>query len=1238
MSRNQRDRPLLAHVKHLWAQAKHQDVPAPHVEVPAKSGWRRRYLPIYAPLGLAGLTLLILLAPTLAGQMNLSKRFLRSIAARRGLTADAQAVQVGWWTPLQISGLTIKSESAANHLHIGQIDSNMRLLDLLWPSSVSIDDLRVRDVDVRCSVGADGWSLEDEFQKLLTGQAAKQAARIEIRNVEVAIISQATGQAWRVSELNAAFDLQSQTAEATFSGSFAGPAGKPGAAQGKLIADLSSAGQTQSSWRLEAHSQEIPLSFFSLVRESMPELLPRPDLQLDGRASGSIHLTGDAHGQFNADFTDLEVAGLQLRDTDEQILVWENQRALVRGGLQLSEQKTIGRNLEVELDFATATLNGALPLSLSTPTQIQTSPTQWIAGFEGTASAVVNLESLQKALPGFLKFSLPGHIDSGNITASIAADGSSSRQLSLESDTIYARLSGRTITLEPIQITAAVTGQGHGLQAKQVQCVSSFATLSGQGDLGSGSAEFEIQSGTLAEILWPGSGLRGTRWDGPIQGSLGWDVDRDDAWRVTASAAAAQSWPAQSSRAGIQPHELRANLEASGRRKGLTLEELTDASLVLLGHNLDLRAELQTAVEQPNSLAQYPIKILGSGDVSSLAGILADYLPSEVHEVQGQFELHLDGNVSATASSLTGAGIEVTQPGFAYRHHRFSQPSLTVDFDGNWDWPSGDLKADALTAVADAISLQIRGQAGKENTNLEVAWQAQLERARRTLQQPSADLSGASHWRQRFLPVSFQSVSTPEIDDWFIEGDLEGKLTILGDGPLLDVATDLSIKNLILKERHLAVKDSSQGKLVFKQSASPTWFNPRWQAKELTATADAPPAPKPETRVIWTDPHLRLHGTVQYDTTSHRAQTDAIEFNSGWLATTLAGRAHWHNDDAELELSGPASLKMRPIGEQLARLANAPIQFTGVHQGPLHVHLQRTRDSSVSITASGQIGWDSAEVVGAKLGPANIPIQLSEQGMKIIASKVPMGEGYLSLAGDISYGSGPPMLTLHPGFLVHSVALTQDITHGWIERIAPPKTEVTSFEGKFGVEIDTASIDLQSPALSKATGRITMANARAELSPAARHKLNSARRLRVASQEREAAVSPEPIEFISLPNQSVEFDLEYGIVKNQGIALQLGDMHVVNRGQITLDGRLNMMATIPVDAVGTPSRSPSTASHFMHVPVLGTIFQPVVDPAGLGSIAALLTSTPMRDAAKLLEEQAKRTTAVLQELNANPSR
>jgi hypothetical protein len=119
---------------------------------------------------------------------------------------------------------------------------------------------------------------------------------------------------------------------------------------------------------------------------------------------------------------------------------------------------------------------------------------------------------------------------------------------------------------------------------------------------------------------------------------------------------------------------------------------------------------------------------------------------------------------------------------------------------------------------------------------------------------------------------------------------------------------------------------------------------------------------------------------------------------------------------------------------------------------------------------------------------------------------------------------------------------------------------------------------------------------------------------------------------VTMPAQSIDFDLNLGLIDHKRIVFDVGETQIVCNGYVTLAGRLAMVAKVPLSHFSNDAGLHDSTNEFVSVPIFGTINQPLISPTGLGNVATLIadrTAFDIGDA--LLRKQLQHDEVLLQD-------
>jgi hypothetical protein len=93
---------------------------------------------------------------------------------------------------------------------------------------------------------------------------------------------------------------------------------------------------------------------------------------------------------------------------------------------------------------------------------------------------------------------------------------------------------------------------------------------------------------------------------------------------------------------------------------------------------------------------------------------------------------------------------------------------------------------------------------------------------------------------------------------------------------------------------------------------------------------------------------------------------------------------------------------------------------------------------------------------------------------------------------------------------------------------------------------------------------------------------------------------------ISMPAQTVGFAVDHGIVSHDRLFFEVDRAQVVTSGRVAFDGRLDIVAQVPLDARWLGSDLQQLAGQTVTLPITGTLSRPSLDSSGVRQVATQL--------------------------------
>ncbi|MCA9141017.1 MAG: hypothetical protein KDB00_29805, partial [Planctomycetales bacterium] len=518
---------------------------------------RRYYQLLLLATGL--MALFVLAAPSLISHTGIARSMLASRAAEYGWTASAESIDVGWITPLSIKGLDLVGKSGETSITIVSANTALTVLDLLALDPSAIGDVSVRGVTLSCTVQEGQSSLESDLAMLLAPSEPSDSvvrSTIQIQDAGATVTDSTSGLTWSLTQANVNVTVDGPQIKGDIAGVVNEPGGSGGAIQSHFewldsavaINGVSIAGNVPSTpsklWELSIDTESFPLSVTHLISRRLTGHIDGLPQQFSGDTTGKLKLYGGTDGSLQASLGDVRIRNLKTiastpgyapsPDGATETTAsrqWNNQLATLDGRVAYSNGWLMGEGLEISTDFASATLDGSFPTTISFVGSTD-NPLSWLQALDGKARVDVDLASLDRALPGLIPLRRDVTLVSGRAHGIIdntpdAVDSNPSKRrsnLTLTSDSLRARADGRIVSIDPIELTATVADDNGSLRAERFNMTSTFGKASGSGTLQDGRAEVQIDFGRLYTMLRPIIDLSELSLGGSAGGEVKWNV------------------------------------------------------------------------------------------------------------------------------------------------------------------------------------------------------------------------------------------------------------------------------------------------------------------------------------------------------------------------------------------------------------------------------------------------------------------------------------------------------------------------------------------------------------------------------------------------------------------------------------------------------------------------------------------------------------------------------------------
>lgn len=124
-----------------------------------------------------------------------------------------------------------------------------------------------------------------------------------------------------------------------------------------------------------------------------------------------------------------------------------------------------------------------------------------------------------------------------------------------------------------------------------------------------------------------------------------------------------------------------------------------------------------------------------------------------------------------------------------------------------------------------------------------------------------------------------------------------------------------------------------------------------------------------------------------------------------------------------------------------------------------------------------------------------------------------------------------------------------------------------------------------------------------------------------------ASTGPPPGDrtWITMPAQTVDFMVDQGVVSHDRLFFEIDRAQVVTSGRVAFDGRLDMIAQVPLDVRWLGNDLKGLAGQSMTFPIDGTLSRPSLDSSGVGQVFTELGAQAVQSSAEnYLQQQLNR--------------
>ena len=1102
------------------------------------------------------------------------------------LKLELDQVQAGWFKPISAQGVQLKDGEGKTLIRIGSIQTEKGILGWIMNSS-NLGTIHIASVEADV-VAYDGTSnIEQALKPLLDQHATSDSTNasskattsylgaIKVVDTRFNLSSHNNNQSWilNVPELSVILPtagevigpikLQANLAAAT------SPIGSsqaattafiaiPGASadRGGTIAAEVKQTEGQQAFELRAMVDHIPLDFWHIVHARLPEL---PIESLNGSISAKVAGTIVDADRWSVDVQQLETSRLFVVAPQ---LVGKNpaqfEQIAASGRCTLADAKLQLENGVLNCDFGNATAGAQIPWPMVTPTLMQ----PWLPGAVVDARGTVDLARLVHTAESLIPMRPDTKLISGTaqfiLTQQNTTAGTPLSSAIFELAGLKAIASGQQLSWDdPLKLQVqAGTGSDQKLQFGAL-CEAEFCKLQGQGTLEAGAFNGNVDLALLEQRLSQFVDLPIRQMTGKADVKLNWSQTQPGV--VVAQGELNTTPLVIASKVGGQLSEPAWNglFSATTRLENNAPSQIDIAQIDLTSEQerltIDLREPIRLVAAQPGQVqppGAFSVQLAGDLAKWQKRGMAFQVLPTDL-VLGGSVSLGVEGRLDMQHAEVLQATWRMEPFELSSSQVQVAESQMVGNFKGRVDTSDiARLVVEKLEVQATSFSLGATDAASPDGSGRvgRAGFIADLGRLMKNVQ------SGAK-------PGLVLPPGSAAPTQMAASGTVEGTLNWQVNTAAASFSLESTGKNMAFENRDLA------GRLVSK---------------------------------IWDESLVKAGLAGKWDNAASSLTLDTCRLEAPWI--NYAGTMNYKTVNAEqiIAIKGQALYDAARVAERIQPWTGGQLQMAGQKTIPIEVvwkgKAESVGSSLAGLQAATRLGWDQARLVGINIGPADVPVSVTN-GQLATAAEIPVSGGVVrwDVASDLT--AHDMIIYQKPMIVLENVAITPEMCQTWLKFVTPLLADATSVEGRLSLKLDQATLNPTNTRNQTVVGQLLIHNAEVGPGPLSNQIITLVQQINaIRKQDFTQAVSAQKV-WVQLPEQKIDFEMINGQVVHRNLNIRAGDVMISTSGTVDIDGRMELLAAMPIpdDWVEKSQWLAGMRGQSLQFPVRGTLTSPQMD-------------------------------------------
>ncbi len=1184
-----------------------------------------RSLRMLAILSVLAIIVACLSVPFALSNAGLITKLVNQYAGLDPLHVDIGEIEIGWFSPLKLEKVRVMDAGGVELLRVDEIETQMSLLNLATNYS-NIRNVYIRQIRLAVDVQPETTSLEEALQPLLakwqstepvvetpaSTSAISIEGTVQIENATVLARDSVTGQQWEFNISEAIIPIPKdfkQVPKVSLVGRVAqiDDAGNlilrsTGQFEAKVepIANASNISEANSlvdtaQMHLTINTSGLPLEWMSLVKRRLGWF---PIEQINGSATVQAEIDFLSLNSITANIATAQLDRVRI-DAPEyfgQSGATMNQIRLA-GDIRLSNNHIQTDRMQLTSDVGFIRTTAKVPWPFENPSLTR----PWVPGADLTVDGEIDLARLLQVAPEIIALQDQTRLTSGKATLSLrhtqdknSSTGMPRAILDIRLGALQAEYAGNQLVWdEALQVQTQLVPPASASQQDvefQVNCKAEFCDIQGQGTLNYGQVVAKVDLDKLERRLSQWVKLPTESLSGSANATLNWQQQAED--RIIASAKVDTTALSVILPSGkLDEPAWQGIASATLQLKGLEVVQVDRAEAKLTS----AREKFDVVMNTPLRFAELPAGSPPPRPTTAVANIRCDLAACLNRckiltgvdpgvNASGIFIVQAESTIDNLNPVLETATFETTDLTLIGDGYVIREPRIQGNFRGRLDTNDiAGMQIDELIAQAESFALTAKDSASDQTgylRNGQAAFRVDPARLMKSYQSTAVTTNGQP------------------ADEYAVGGDMTGQVQWWLNSKQADWQISVDAKDLVVSQ--IASPASSAAKLV----SATTSISPNGETK------------------IWEEPQVKMDakGTYVFDDGSLDLPTFVVQ--SEWIAVAGSTQYLATKTQTEVNCSGQVTYDMKTVTERLKPYIGTFATVRGQRTEPFQFRWLARNDSTSSwtdsLTAKTTIGWDEAQMVGIVIGNSSVPISINK-GVLVTATEIPISQGTLRWDLQSNLAAEPMKISQKPQTVLDHVAITPEMCSGWLKYIAPLVSEVAAVQGQLSLEIERAEISPFNYLDQTVAGKLFVHGANVGPGPLSDQLIGIARQIR--AMRKGLTLDPSTINddlWVQMPEQKISFTVDQGNITHRDVQLKIGDVLVTTSGAVSLDGKLQMVARVPIQQqwVAENQLLASLAGQTLDVPIGGTLQQPRLDFSSIGSVTQQLVTAGVQKAAQ----------------------